>query len=192
MRKLAGIPGITVATEFAQKLVPGSSWCSPLLNATAAGCLFRRRNSIPGTGGFSNGKDTCYKPAWLLKKSLQGQKLPKSDDQKCIPRRRKSFIGHPSASSFLREEAKRVFQQPPAITLRINKPSIIVNANGEQGRLRHDLPDDAAAGLRGITERSGSTCSGRSEDVVARIDENPAEIVKSLPVWPSKSVDHLF
>ena len=49
---------------------------------------------------------------WLLKKSLQGQKLPKSDDQKCIPRRRKSFIGHPSASSFLREEAKRVFQQP--------------------------------------------------------------------------------
>jgi hypothetical protein len=53
---------------------------------------------------------------WLLKKSLQWQKLPKFGDQKCIPTWRKSFIGHPSASSFLREDSKRVFQQTRLIT----------------------------------------------------------------------------
>jgi hypothetical protein len=37
---------------------------------------------------------------WLLKKSRLVQKLPKLGDQKCIRRWRKSFIGHPSASSF--------------------------------------------------------------------------------------------
>ena len=36
---------------------------------------------------------------WLLKKSRLVQKLPKLGDQKCIRRWRKSFIGHPSASS---------------------------------------------------------------------------------------------
>jgi hypothetical protein len=56
--------------------------------------------------------------AWLLKKSLQWQKLPKLGDRKCIPRWRKSFIGHPSASRFLCEDAERVFQQPQAITLK--------------------------------------------------------------------------
>jgi len=40
------------------------------------------------------------KQAWLLKKSRLVQKLPKLGDQKCIPRWRKSFIGHPSVSSF--------------------------------------------------------------------------------------------
>jgi uncharacterized repeat protein (TIGR03803 family) len=38
-------------------------------------------------------------------------------DQKCIPRWRKSFVGHPSASSFLCEEVERVFQQPRLITI---------------------------------------------------------------------------
>ena len=49
---------------------------------------------------------------WLLKKSLQCQKLPKLGDQKCIPRWRTSFIEHPSASSFLCADAERLFQQP--------------------------------------------------------------------------------
>jgi hypothetical protein len=61
-------------------------------------------------------RDNCSNQAWLLKKSLQWQKLPKLGDQKCIPRWRKSFIGHPSASSFQGEDAERVFQQPRLIT----------------------------------------------------------------------------
>jgi hypothetical protein len=52
---------------------------------------------------------------WLLKKSLEVPQLPKLGDQKCIPRWRKSFIRHPSASSFQGESAERVFQQPQAI-----------------------------------------------------------------------------
>jgi hypothetical protein len=53
---------------------------------------------------------------WLLKKSLEVPQLPKLGDQKCIPRWRKSFIRHPSASSFQGESAERVFQQPLLIT----------------------------------------------------------------------------
>jgi len=36
----------------------------------------------------------------------------KLGDQKCMPSRRSSFIGHPSAASFQRSPGKRVFQQP--------------------------------------------------------------------------------
>ena len=68
-----------------------------------------RRN----TGGVPH---NCRNQGWLLKKSLQWQKLPKLGDQKCILRWRKSFIEHPGASSFLCEDAERVFQQPRDIT----------------------------------------------------------------------------
>ena len=37
-------------------------------------------------------------------------------DQKCIRGRRRSFIGHPSATIFRRDLCKRVFQQPLAIS----------------------------------------------------------------------------
>jgi len=40
---------------------------------------------------------------WLLKNSFRGQKVPKLGDQKCIPRSRKSIVGHPGASSFQRD-----------------------------------------------------------------------------------------
>ena len=43
------------------------------------------------------------------------QKRPNSGDQKCIRNRRKSFIAHPSASSFKGNLCERVFQQPQAI-----------------------------------------------------------------------------
>ena len=63
----------------------------------------------------SQGRNLRY-GLWLLKKSLQWQKLPKLGDQKCIPRWRKSFIEHPSASSFLCADADRLFQQPRLFT----------------------------------------------------------------------------
>jgi len=45
----------------------------------------------------------CCNIAWLLKNSFRGQKVPKLGDQKCIPRSRKSIVGHPGASSFQRD-----------------------------------------------------------------------------------------
>jgi hypothetical protein len=56
---------------------------------------------------------------WLLKKSLRVEKLPKLGDQKCIPRWRKSFIEHPSASGFQGESVERVFQRPRLLSTTI-------------------------------------------------------------------------
>ncbi len=64
--------------------------------------------------------------AWLLKKSLPMQKLPKLGDQKCIPRQKKSFIGHPSGSGFLGEDTERVFQHPEALSQPKQKSSRLV------------------------------------------------------------------
>src|SRR5271155_939497 len=93
MKKLAGMPGIAVTTEFAQKIVPGSSLWSPLLNATVDGCHFRRWNSTPGIGAFSNGNDTCCKQAWLLKNSFWSLIRVKSGDQKCLGIREDRLYG---------------------------------------------------------------------------------------------------
>src|ERR1019366_9461240 len=43
----------------------------------------------------------------------------KTDDQKCIRIRRKSFIGHPGATIFPCALGERVFQQPLALSLTI-------------------------------------------------------------------------
>src|ERR1035437_8098310 len=43
----------------------------------------------------------------------------KTDDQKCIRIRRKSFIGHPSATIFACALGERVFQQPLPLPLTI-------------------------------------------------------------------------
>jgi hypothetical protein len=83
---------------------------SPYRNRSETANALRGNFSRMATNGGN-----CWYRAWLLKNFLRGQKLPKPDDQKCIPRRRKSFIGHPSASSFLRGYSARVFQRPQAI-----------------------------------------------------------------------------
>jgi hypothetical protein len=43
----------------------------------------------------------------------------KTDDQKCIRIRRKSFIANPRATIFLRDLRERVFQQPQPLPLTI-------------------------------------------------------------------------
>jgi hypothetical protein len=72
----------------------------------------KQRDSVSATEARN---DSWREQAWLLKKSLQW-KLPKLGDQKCIPTWRKSFIVHPSASSFQGEDAERVFNSHKAIS----------------------------------------------------------------------------
>jgi hypothetical protein len=55
----------------------------------------------------------------------------KTDDQKCIRIRRKSFIGHPGATIFLRDLGEGVFQQLRLFT------TVIVSGTPRSGQNEH-------------------------------------------------------
>jgi hypothetical protein len=65
----------------------------------------------------------------------------KMGDQKCICGRRKSFIGHPSASIFRRDLWERVFQHP-----RLLSPTMSGSTLGNEVAFS-SLPENAAHGF---------------------------------------------
>src|SRR5580704_3989207 len=95
-----------------------------------------------------------------VEKVLQWQKLPKLGDRKCIPRWRKSFIGHPSASRFLCEDAERVFQQPRLLA-------------GSRRKMRGE---GRRHGLSCVTS-SRSAVSERNQFVAIAIGRKPCALV---------------